>query len=312
MNQPDALTAPSPPPAVPRYVLYGQHQEDAQNWYLNLEHLATRCEQRGWEIEPHSHPRFAQLIYVRSGGGKVILEGVELEAKSQSVMIIPVNCVHALQYQSFTDGHVITIALFYLQQLCEKLPEFKRLWSKPAVINLGQQAENVKELNALLTRLECELEGRQPGHFVAVESLLNIFFIELFRASNDEKTVETNQFSGNQLRLVESFQALIEEHYRQSWKISDFASALNVSVSQLRNACESVEAATPIKLLHQRKLTEANRNLLFTNMNIEQIAYWLGFSSPAYFTRFYKKETGVAPAEFRAQNKASVKPGEHA
>lgn len=287
---------------IPRYVLYGETQEGNEGWFLNIEHLATRCQQRGWRIEPHSHPKFAQLLFVNSGSGTVTIEGVDIQFASPCVIIIPMHCVHGFDYQMYTDGQVITVAEFYLNQITERLPEFKKLWAKPSVIQLQRGSIELDELQAHMTKLERELEARSIGHFIAIESLMMTFFLNLIRFSAIED-VENNKQNTNQLRVVETFHQLIEEHYRQSWKLGDFAAALNISISQLRAACESVEGLSPIKILHQRKLTEANRNLMFSDLTIEQIAYWLGFSSPAYFTRFYKKESGVSPSDFRMNHR---------
>jgi AraC family transcriptional activator of pobA len=52
--------------------------------------------------------------------------------------------------------------------------------------------------------------------------------------------------------------------------------------------------------LRQRVLTEAKRQLVFTNLAIGEIAYDLAFADPSHFGRFFKKQTGKTPQEFRA------------
>jgi len=53
--------------------------------------------------------------------------------------------------------------------------------------------------------------------------------------------------------------------------------------------------------LHQRLLLEAKRELVYTSMTISQISDQLGFSEPAYFSRFFKRMTGRSLKEFRQQ-----------
>jgi AraC family transcriptional regulator, transcriptional activator of pobA len=48
-------------------------------------------------------------------------------------------------------------------------------------------------------------------------------------------------------------------------------------------------------------LTEAKRQLVFTNQPITEIAYNLGFADPSHFARFFRKQTGTTPHEFREQ-----------
>jgi AraC family transcriptional activator of pobA len=52
-------------------------------------------------------------------------------------------------------------------------------------------------------------------------------------------------------------------------------------------------------MIHARIITEAKRNLIFGNTSMEQIAFSLGFSNAAYFTRFFRKEVGQTPSQFR-------------
>jgi AraC family transcriptional activator of pobA len=53
-------------------------------------------------------------------------------------------------------------------------------------------------------------------------------------------------------------------------------------------------------LIRQRVLTEAKRELVFTSRAIHEIAYALGFADPSHFARFFRKQTGMTPQDFRA------------
>ena len=52
-------------------------------------------------------------------------------------------------------------------------------------------------------------------------------------------------------------------------------------------------------LIRQRVLSEAKRQLVFTNQPIHEISYDLAFSDPSHFTRFFRKQTGMTPQAFR-------------
>jgi AraC-like DNA-binding protein len=49
-----------------------------------------------------------------------------------------------------------------------------------------------------------------------------------------------------------------------------------------------------------RMLVEAERQLRYTAMSVSQVAYYLGFEDPAYFSRFFRRRTGLPPKSFRA------------
>ena len=72
-----------------------------------------------------------------------------------------------------------------------------------------------------------------------------------------------------------------------------------ISPVQLRTACASAAGQSPTKIIHARLVTEAKRNLIFGNMSVEQIGFDLGFADAAYFTRFFRREVGQTPGQFR-------------
>jgi AraC family transcriptional regulator, transcriptional activator of pobA len=282
---------------VPQFLLYGEQPEPHSSWFVNIEHLADRCRDRGWRIEPHAHPGFGQLMFARSGRGVIALEGRSVPFESPFVLLLPPHYVHGFNYEVDTDGWVLTIESTYLRQINGRLPEFSQLWAQPRTISLDRDSDQVTEFHWTLKRLEREVESKAVGHAVAAEALLTSLFLMLERCSGLDDT--ENSATRNELRLVERFRDLIDRHYRQDWQVQDYASVLGVSLVQLRAACVAASAQHPVKMIHSCIITEAKRNLIFGEMSVEQIAYWLGFSDPAYFTRFFKKEVGKTPGKFR-------------
>jgi AraC family transcriptional activator of pobA len=59
---------------------------------------------------------------------------------------------------------------------------------------------------------------------------------------------------------------------------------------------------SPLKILRRRLMLEAKRLLLYSNMTISEVAYFLGFDDPAYFSRVFRQDEGVSPRGFRIRN----------
>jgi AraC family transcriptional regulator, transcriptional activator of pobA len=286
------------PPAIPRYTLYGETSPATEDWFANVELLADRCRQRGWKIAPHSHDRFGQLVYVRSGRGLFIVDDRVIPFESPCVLLAPINAVHGFSYEDDTDGWVVTVAEYYLRHLAERAAPFSSLWAAPAVFALPRDGDDAGELRDAICKLERELEQRAPSYRIAAEIQISSIFLTLTRLLAGAGP-DIEDLRSNQARIVEDYRQLLERHYQHGWKIGRFASELGLSLAQLRAACDAVAGKGPSKMLQARLLSEAKRNLLFTDMTVEQIAYWLGFSDPAYFARFFRKEAGQPPAAFR-------------
>ncbi|MEM8935725.1 MAG: AraC family ligand binding domain-containing protein, partial [Pseudomonadota bacterium] len=134
-------TEHSPVTDVPRFILYGEGLDEWRGWFVNIEHLADRCSDRGWRIEPHAHPGFGQLMFLRSGRGTLQVEDQQRSFSSPCVIVLPKHTVHGFQYDTDCDGWVLTIEASYLSQILDKLPEFRRLWSEQRLIEFDRGGE---------------------------------------------------------------------------------------------------------------------------------------------------------------------------
>ncbi|MEL7029860.1 MAG: AraC family ligand binding domain-containing protein, partial [Pseudomonadota bacterium] len=235
--------------AVPRFVLYGERLDEWRGWFVNIEHLADRCADRGWRIEPHAHPGFGQIMFLRSGGGTMLVDDRRLSFASPCIIVLPKHTVHGFQYHDDCDGWVLTIEASYLSQILDKLPEFSRLWSEPQLIPLDRSGDLWGDVYTQLKALDREIERRDLGHILAAEMTLTSLFLSLVRSRNASTAqpvavVET--------RLINQFNELIERYFRQGWKVKDYADVLGVSVTQLRAACMDAVGKSPLKLVHDR------------------------------------------------------------
>lgn len=280
---------------VPKVRLYVERPQEEENWFVNIGHVTDRGR---WRTEPHAHPEYGQVIFVRSGRGVMNLEGSSVPFEGPCVLLLPTECVHGLDYEIDVDRWVVTIEVSYLTQVNAKLHEFIQLWASPRVIALSYAPETATDFYNLIRRLEQELETRTVGHVVGTEALLTSLLLILVR-STDLEQIDNDGATRNEIRLADRFRELIDQHYRQNLALQDYASMMAVSLVQLRAACASATGQSPTKMIHARIIAEAKRNLIFGDLSVEQIAFSLGFSDAAYFTRFFRKEVGHTPSQFR-------------
>lgn len=92
---------------------------------------------------------------------------------------------------------------------------------------------------------------------------------------------------------------LILENLSKEILANDLAEHFNVSLRQLQRQFREEIGMTPTDLIRKIKLEEAAKMLLNTPKNIAEIAYEVGFSDPAYFSRTFKKHFGKTPTEFQ-------------
>ncbi|MGC3963995.1 MAG: helix-turn-helix domain-containing protein [Rhodocyclaceae bacterium] len=262
---------------------------------MNVGHVTEGGRRR---TAPHAHPSYGQVIFVHNGRGTMNLEGNSVPFEAPCALLLPHECVHGLEYEIDVDRWVVTIDETYLAQINAKLPEFIQLWSGPRVIPLDFNDEAAGDFYALIRRLQQEVRSRMIGHVAGTEALLTSMLLTLVRGTRLDQ-IDKEGATRNAIRLTDRFRELIHHHYRENLHLQEYASMMAVSKAQLRAACLAATGSGPNKLIHARIITEAKRNLIFGSMSIEQIAYDLGFVDAAYFTRFFRKEVGQSPSQFR-------------
>ena len=101
--------------------------------------------------------------------------------------------------------------------------------------------------------------------------------------------------------LVIQFEELLEEHFREHRSVSDYAADLSVSATHLSRMLRQATGYSASRIIEDRVIREARRHLVFTNLRVSEVAYLLGYSDPAHFSRVFSKATGMSPREFRSR-----------
>jgi len=81
--------------------------------------------------------------------------------------------------------------------------------------------------------------------------------------------------------------------------IAFYAEKLHISPNYLNILCKKNLKISATQLIHQRISIEAKRLLQSTERSIKEIAFELGFADQAYFSNFFKQQTGASPSDFR-------------
>jgi AraC family transcriptional regulator, transcriptional activator of pobA len=99
--------------------------------------------------------------------------------------------------------------------------------------------------------------------------------------------------------ISSQFQYLVNEHFLTMISVDDYARLLNISANHLSQTIKEVTGTTAKSFIKKRRLEEAKYLLLYTENTISEISFHLNFSEPTHFTKFFKKETGHTPQQFK-------------
>jgi AraC family transcriptional activator of pobA len=287
-----------PRAAIPRFFLYGEPPRDADERFLHVETIADRSRLYEWRIRPHAHRDLHQLLLILTGAGEMQAETQTYAFQAPALLVAPAGAVHGFAFTPETEGYVVTLADTLLRDLSRDETAFKRLFQAPACASLADDPGHTQELADTVPKLRRELVWKAPASGAAASARLTTVLVSAVRALHEPPDM-TSAATSARAALVARFREKVESHLRTGLSIAQYAKALSVTPARLRAACLEVAGKPPARVLEDRLLLEAKRNLTYTNMTVAEIAYYLGFGDPAYFSRFFSKNAGESPAAFR-------------
>jgi AraC-like DNA-binding protein len=100
-------------------------------------------------------------------------------------------------------------------------------------------------------------------------------------------------------QLYRQFLELVGTNYSHTHEVADFARELSVTARKLSAICKQKCGNGAKEIINGQVIAEAKRSLQFSAKPIKQIAYDLSFATPEQFSHFFKKNTDIAPADYR-------------
>jgi AraC-like DNA-binding protein len=106
--------------------------------------------------------------------------------------------------------------------------------------------------------------------------------------------------SSRALAHYERFKSQLEKDFGQHHQVQHFGTTLGLSFKSLNRACLEATGQSTKSCINQRIALEAKRLLAHTALAVQVIASDLGFEDPTNFVKFFKREVGLTPGQFRA------------
>jgi AraC-like DNA-binding protein len=103
--------------------------------------------------------------------------------------------------------------------------------------------------------------------------------------------------------LVSRFLELRDRDIAHRHRVAEYAAELSVTPGHLSVLCTKFAGHRAKRLLDNELVSRARRLLLYTDESAARIGTSLGFEDPSYFSRFFRRETGQTPVEFRSERR---------
>lgn len=175
-------------------------------------------------------------------------------------------------------------------------PNFQLWESKFNLQNLLQTtAEQRESLNYLLTKILFLYKNRmdKPSNYELIRYYLSTFIAEVSMLAEDQLPYTAMH------PVLRRFEQQVTAQFKAFKSVQHYASMLHITPNHLNKIVKSETGKTASEVISEICTLEAKVLLTQTSLDIGEVATELGFDDVSYFSRFFKKQTGLSPVEYR-------------
>ncbi|MGR3468705.1 MAG: helix-turn-helix domain-containing protein [Shimia sp.] len=226
-----------------------------------------------------------RVIWITKGQGRAAIGGLMRAFGPNTLIYLPARFPFAMEVARGLQGAVVTLSDAAASCPSEPFHSRKR--------DALEQAEFVAAYEGI-TR---EAAQARSGWETAVAAHARLMAVWITRQGQATGWLEPK---GAAQKLVRRYLHLLEGRYPSQLDVAGYAEVLGVTPTHLSRSCRSVTGAAAHALLVDRVMTAARCALVDRDVPVKIVAEGLGFSSAAYFTRFFQGHAGQTPSAFRA------------
>ena len=252
---------------------------------------------------PHRHD-FFEVLYLLKGSGYHVIDTNKYEIKPPCVFFMSPGQAHKLELSNDIEGFIfIFTADFYLlnrsnQNTLIEFPFFYTIHQDNPPLLLENE-NDIRFLESLFRQGISEISDAVESNNEMLRSILDLI---LTTCAARYQVTENLLNKGKGQILVKRFFHLVEENHQKNLSMSDYSGMIGITPNHLTQTVKSLTGKTSSQIIKAKQLLEIKRLLVHTNLSISEIANQLNFEDQSYFTKFFKRETGFTPVQFRADS----------
>lgn len=266
---------------------------------FELDHLYQR--QSTLSHDPCSPHRveFNCLLYITHGSAEHFIDFNHHPIKTGSFIFIQKHQVQAFDFRNHPQGFIILFTDEYYAELQTKIrlpsimPNNLTSLYNP-VINVENQLKSSCEV--LLNEISVE-QNSADSDALLLQLIFSTLFIKLMKEISQS---QPKTLSDVRSKKFYDFIQLIENRNITSREANDYANLLNMTYKSLNQICKLASNKTAKQLIDLETILEAKRKLAVENIQVQALAYELGFDEVTNFVKYFKRHTALTPSEFKA------------
>jgi AraC family transcriptional regulator, transcriptional activator of pobA len=251
---------------------------------------------------PHRHD-FFEVLYLARGSGFHVIDGNKYEIKPPCIFFMSPGQAHKIEFSHDIEGFIfIFTPEFYLIDYNNQ----NRLIEFPFFFTIRQDnppllLENKEDVAFIENLFKSGIHEVRKDENYSVNLLRSLLDLILTYCAARYKN-EENVLRGKGHMVVKQFYQKVEENYEKNLSVGQYADLMAITPNHLTQTVTRLTGKTSSQIIKAKQILEIKRLLVHSNFSITEIATRLNFPDQSYFAKFFKRETGISPLQYRAKS----------
>jgi AraC-like DNA-binding protein len=247
-------------------------------------HACTLDAMKALEIAGPHRQSFYSIVWFVQGEGYKVVDFSEYRIRGGRIFLVSPDQINNCTYSNRCKGYVLMFAKSLASQLYIE-------FSKPYI---DIEKREVSLLRLVFENLikDCQLNEDDLQKKIMAS-------IQYFYSLIDNR-IHNGVFSSERTNpIFRQFKELILTNDHNVQSVDQYADTLHITAMSLNTLCHDFKGVSAKQFLLDSKITEAKRLLLYSELNINEVSFQLGFEDASYFARIFRKKTRLSPSRFQ-------------
>ena len=231
----------------------------------------------------------------------------EFRLKKDSMFIFTPKNILQVNSQQYFKADVIAISPDFMRRINidikNMMPLFLKFVENPT---LALTPEESRSMRGMIAQIERETRGPET-HF-SFDIVSGLIAATIYKVGDimyhylAEHPEEQNNSHNRAEEYFKQFTHLLGEHFREERSVGFYARQLCITPNYLTTLIKRIRGQSVSEWIDNYVILEAKTLLKYSTMSIQEIAYYLNFPNQSFFGSYFKRNTGMSPSQYKAQN----------
>lgn len=241
------------------------------------------------------------------GGTSVSFNLHEFRLKKDSMFIFTPKNILQVNSQQYFKADVIAISPDFMRRINidikNMMPLFLKFVENPALTLTPEESRSMRGMIAQIER-----ETRGPETHFSFDIVSGLIAATIYKVGDimyhylAEHPEEQNNSHNRAEEYFKQFTHLLGEHFREERSVGFYARQLCITPKYLTTLIKRISGQSVSEWIDNYVILEAKTLLKYSTMSIQEIAYYLNFPNQSFFGSYFKRNTGMSPSQYKAQN----------